>query len=82
MDVGESYDYALIRAHAGNHTDVVSLLLQSFADANVRSWCAASGMQSALIHAVKASNVEVVPMLLEFRAEPGLQARECHAESD
>ena len=35
---------------------------------------------SALIHAVKASNVGIVPMLLQFRAEPGLQAREWHEE--
>ena len=51
-------------ATAGNHTDVVSLLLQSCAEVNVPSWCAASGGQSALINAVKASNVEIVPMLL------------------
>ena len=62
MDVGESYNYALTLAPAGNHTDVVSPLLQAFADANVRSWCTAPGVQSALIHAVKASNVEIVPM--------------------
>ena len=29
MDVGESYEYALTLAAAGNHTDVVSLLRQS-----------------------------------------------------
>ena len=44
MDVGESYEYTLTLAAAGNHTDVVSLFLQAFADANVRSWCAASGV--------------------------------------
>ena len=47
---------------------------------HVLSPCAASGMQSASIHAVKASNVEFVSMLLEFRAEPGLLAREWHEE--
>ena len=37
MDVGKSYEYELTLAPAGNHTDVVSPLLQAFADANVRS---------------------------------------------
>ena len=37
-------------------------------------------MHSALIHAVKASNVEFLSMLLEFRAEPGLQTKEYHEE--
>ena len=64
MDVGESYEYALTRAPAENHTDVVSLRLQAFADANVRSWRVASGVQSALIHAVKALNVEILSKLL------------------
>ena len=51
-----------------------------FADANVRSGRVASEEQSALIHAVKASNVEFLSMLLEFRAEPGLQTKEYHEE--
>ena len=44
MDVGESYEYTLTLAAAGNHTDVVSLFLPAFADANVCSWFAASGV--------------------------------------
>ena len=39
MDVGESYEYELALAPAGDPTDVVSPLFQAFADANVRSWC-------------------------------------------
>ena len=35
---------------------------------------AASGMQSALIDTIKASNVETALMLLQFHVEPGLPA--------
>ena len=64
MDVGESYEYELALAPAGDHTDVVSPLFQAFADANVRSWCTTPGVQSTLIHVVKAWNVEMIPMLV------------------
>ena len=59
MEVGEIYEYALTRAPAGNYADVVLLPFVAFADVNVRSWCAASGLLSILIHAVIALNVEV-----------------------
>ena len=40
----------------------------------------ATGMQSALLDAIKASSVETVLMLLRFHVEPELQVREWHEE--